>query len=72
MKNIMTTIVSISIGLTVLFILLNSVVMSNYNTVGGGNWLGTGMTATTFQGLLLLVFVLAIIGIAMSFFGKQN
>jgi len=70
MKDIMNKVVGISIGLTVLFILLNSIVMTNYNTVGGGNWLGTGMTATTFQGLLLLVFVLAIIGVALAFFKK--
>ena len=70
MKNILNTVVGIAIGLTVLFVLLNSIVMTNYNTVGANNWLGTGMTAATFQGLLLLIFVLAMIGVAMAFFKK--
>ena len=68
MKNILNTVVGIAIGLTVLFLLLNSIIMPNYNTTATATIPGTGMTAATYQGILLLVFVLAIIGVAMSFF----
>jgi len=68
MKNILNTVVGIAIGLTVLFLLLNSIIMPNYNTTATATITGTGMTAATYQGILLLVFVLAIIGVAMSFF----
>ena len=68
MKNILNVVVGIAIGLTVFFLLLNSIIMPNYNTTGSTTVTGTGMSTATYQGLLLLVFVLAIIGIALSFF----
>ena len=70
MKDILNTVVGIAIGLTVMFLLLNSIIMPNYNSTGSTTVTGTGMTTATYQGLLLLVFVLALIGIAMSFFGS--
>jgi len=85
MNGISTTVIGISIGLTILFILFNSIVMPSYNTAGSINqtvpynsdqWnrsltTYSGMSNGMYQGLLLLVFVLALIGIAMSFFKKK-
>lgn len=68
MKNILNIVVGIAIGLTVFFLLLNSIIMPNYNSTGSTVVTGTGMSTATYQGLLLLVFVLAIIGVALSFF----
>ena len=72
MSEVMNKVVGISLGLTVLFILLNSIVMTNYQSVGGLNIAGTGLSASTFQGILLLVFVLAIVGVAMAFFRESS
>jgi cytochrome b561 len=69
--GIMNKVVGIGIGLTVLFLLLASVIMPNYNIAGSTNISGTGLTATTYTGLLLLVFVLAIVGIALTFLRKK-
>jgi hypothetical protein len=85
MKEIMAKVVGIGIGLTVLFLLLNSVIMSNYSSAGGASLLAnytnsTGYVIETrtiaggtsaYQGLLVLVFILAIIGIAMAFLKKK-
>jgi hypothetical protein len=65
-------VVYVAIGLTVFFLLLSSIVMPNYNTTGSQNVAGTGMSSTTYTGLLLLVFVLAIIGIAMDWMPKRG
>lgn len=81
----MGIVIGISIGLAVLFILLSSVIMPAYNTAGSINqtvpynsdqWnrsltTYSGMSNGMYQGLLMLIFVLAIIGIAMSFFKKK-
>jgi len=78
-------VVGIGIGLTVLFLLLSSIIMPYYATTGqnanltaqeynaSGAPVGIRhlMSTTTFQGILVLVFVLAIVGIAMAFF-KHN
>ena len=68
MSEIMTRVVGIGIGLTVLFLLLNSIIMPNYNTTGSATVTNTGMSTATYQGILLLIFVLAMVGIAMAFF----
>lgn len=64
-------VVGVAIGLTVLFLLMSTIIMPNYNTAGGTNITATGLTTSTYTGLLLLVFVLALIGIAMSFLKKS-
>jgi hypothetical protein len=71
MADIMGKVVGIGIGLTVLFLLLNSIIMPNYNTAGGTNITGTGLSASSYTGLLLLVFVLAIISIAVAFLSHK-
>ena len=68
----MINVVNVAIGLSVLFLLLAFIIMPNYNTAGSTNITGTGMTAGVYTGILLLVFFLAMIGIAMSFWkGKR-
>jgi hypothetical protein len=60
MKDVMQKVVGVGIGLTVLFLL-----------AGGATITNTGLTTTTYQGILLLVFVLAIVGVALAFFAKK-
>jgi cytochrome b561 len=76
----MNKVVGIGIGLTVLFLLLASVIMPNYNIAGNINTAtnytpegptGGIMSQLTYTGLLLLVFVLAIVGIALTFLRKK-
>jgi len=67
----MEKVVAVSIGLTVFFLLLSSIIMPNYNTTGGQNVAGTGMSTTTYQGILLLVFILGVVGIALTFMKKK-
>lgn len=71
-------VVGIGIGLMILFILLSSVIMPYYNSAGGVNLLintdGAGnqsISTATYRGLLMLVFVIALIGIALAFFKKK-
>jgi len=71
-EKVTEKVVGIGIGLTVLFLLLNSIIMPNYNTAGSTNITSTGLTSTTYTGILLLVFVLAIIGVAMAFFKSSS
>lgn len=78
------TVVGVGIGLAVLYLLISNLIMPFYNTAGDVNvytnttpttGLGTStsgiMTKATYQGILLLVFFLAIIGIALSFWKKK-
>lgn len=66
----MTSVVNVAIGLAVLFLLLAYIIMPNYNTAGNTNITGTGLTSGTYTGILLLVFFLAMIGVALSFWKK--
>ncbi len=54
-----------SIGLTVLFLMFSTIVMSHFNTTY--NYTVTGLSAATTQGLFLLVLVLALIGFAVRY-----
>ena len=85
MNNVLVKVVGIAIGLTVLFVLLNATVMPFYNTAGSINqtvpynsaeWnrsltTYSGMSNGMYQGILLLVFILAMIGVAMAFYKKK-
>lgn len=73
-------VVSVGIGLAVLFLLLANLVMPFYNTAGDVNvhtntttYGPTGgiMTEATYQGILLLVFFLSLIGVALSFWKRK-
>jgi len=64
-KSIINTIVYGAIGLTVLFLLMSTIVLSHFNTTY--NYTITGLSAATTQGLFLLVLVLALIGFAVQY-----
>ncbi len=59
-----------SIALAVLFLLLNTIVVPNLNDTMQGNI--TGISNTTWQGILLLVMVLALIGFAMAYMPRKT
>jgi type II secretory pathway component PulF len=59
-----------SIGMAVLFIMLSSVVLPNLNTTF--NYVVTGLSATLYQGIITLVFFLALIGFAMAYIPKKK
>jgi hypothetical protein len=65
-------IVSIAIGATVFFLLVATIVLPQFNT--SYNYTVTGLSASTLQGLLLLVLVMALIGVATRFIksGKKG
>lgn len=54
-----------SIALAVLFVLLPNLVMPFFNT--SYNYTITGLAAATTQGIILLVFILALIGFSVEF-----
>lgn len=57
-----------SIGLTVLFLLMSTIVLDHFNTTY--NYTVTGLAASTTQGLFLLVLVLALIGFSIEYLPK--
>lgn len=67
----MFNVVNVAISLAVLFLLLAYIIMPNYNTAGNTNITGTGLTSATYTGILLLVFFLAMIGVALSFWKRK-
>lgn len=68
-KDVITGIILGSIGLTIAFILLPSIILPNFNTTY--NYVITGMDVATYQGLLTLVLVLVFVGMALAFMPKE-
>lgn len=65
-------VIDIAIALTVLFILLGGIVVDQWNTAGAKNVSGTGISTGTYQGILLIIFVLAMFGVVYAFRGKSK
>lgn len=65
MANLLNKIIMGSIGLTVLFLLMSTIVLTHFNTTY--NYTVTGLSAATTQGLFLLVLVLALIGFSIEY-----
>ena len=63
--SIVNTIVIGAIGLTVLFLLMSTIVLPQFNA--SYNTPVTGLSSATLQGLLLLVLVLALIGFGIRY-----
>ena len=63
--SIISKVVYGSIGLTVLFLLMSTIVLPHFNTTYG--YVVTGLSAATTQGLFLLVLVLALVGFGISY-----
>ena len=70
MKGIINKVVYGAIGLTVLMLLMSTIVLSEFNTTY--NYTVTGLSASTTQGLFLLVLVLALVGFAISYMPKMK
>jgi hypothetical protein len=70
MTNIINTVVYGSIALTVLFLLMSTIVLSHFNTTY--NFVITGLSSSTTQGLFLLVLVLSLVGAAIGFLPKVS
>lgn len=70
MASIINKVVYGSIGLAVLFVLLPNLVMPFFNT--SYNYTITGLAAATTQGILLLVFILALIGFAVDYIPRTR
>lgn len=68
MDGIINTVVYGAIGLVVLYLLLATIVLPNFNTTY--NYTITGLSASVTQGLLLLTLVLALIGFAVRYLPK--
>jgi len=68
MDGILNYVILGAIGLATLFLLLPTIVLPNFNT--SYNYPITGMSASVTQGILLLVFFLAMIGFAVKFIPK--
>ena len=64
-KSIINTVVYGAIGLTILFLLMSTVVLDHFNTTY--NYSITGLSASTTQGIFLLVLILALIGFAVQY-----
>ena len=68
--SIINKIVMGSIGLTVLFLLMSTIVLTNFNSTY--NYEITGLSAATTQGLFLLVLVLALVGFAVEYLPRTR
>jgi ABC-type phosphate transport system permease subunit len=68
MESIINTVVYGSIGLVVLFLLLTTIVLPYFNA--SYNTTVTGLSSSFLQGILLLVFILAMIGFAIRYIPK--
>lgn len=68
MDGIINTIVYGAIGLVVLFLMLTTIVLPNFNS--SYNYTVTGLSPSITQGLLLLVLFLALIGFAIRYIPK--
>jgi len=64
-KDLLNKIIMGSIGLTVMFLLMSTIVLTHFNTTY--NYSVTGLSAATTQGLFLLVLVLALIGFGIEY-----
>jgi hypothetical protein len=65
MEGIINTVVYGSVSLVVLFLLMNTVVLSHFNTTY--NTTVDNLSSSTLQGLFLLMLVLALIGMALGY-----
>lgn len=63
--SIINKIVYGSIGLTVMFLLMSTIVLPQFNT--SYNYPVTGLSSATSQGLFLLVLVLALVGFSIQY-----
>lgn len=70
MSNIINNVIYGAIGLTVLFLLMSTIVLPNFNT--SYNTTVTGLSSTTLQGIMLLVLVLALIGFGVQYIPKAR
>jgi hypothetical protein len=68
-EDITSVVVVISMGMTVFYLLLSTVVLPHFNTTY--NYTVTGLASATIQGLFLLTFVLGCIGVAIAFFRSR-
>ena len=68
--SIITKVVYGAIGLTVLFLLMSTIVLSHFNTTY--NYTVSNLSSTTTQGIFLLVLVLALIGFAVDYLPKMK
>lgn len=68
MDGIINTVVYGAIGLVVMYLLLSTIVLPNFNT--SYNYTVTGLSSSITQGLLLLTLVLALVGFAMRYLPK--
>jgi len=59
-----------SIGLTVMFLLMSTIVLTHFNTTY--NYTVTGLSTATTHGLFLLVLVLALIGFSVEYLPKAS
>jgi len=64
-RGIINTVVLGSIGLTVLYILMSTIVLDKFNE--SYNTSVTGLSASTTQGLLLLTLILALVGFGITY-----
>ena len=67
-SGIINMVVYGAIGLTVLFLLMSTIVLPQFNTTYG--YVITGLSTSTTQGLFLLVLVLALVGFAITYLPK--
>lgn len=67
-KDLMGKITDFSLGATVFFILVATIVLTQFNTAY--NFVVTGLSSSTLQGLLLLILVLLMVGIGRNFIKK--
>jgi hypothetical protein len=59
-----------AIGLAVLFLMLSTIVLPYFNTTY--NYVITGLNTTFYQGIMVLLFFLAILGFALAYIPRKH
>lgn len=67
--SLVDTAIGIGLGLTVLFLLGSTIILPRFNEAY--NTSVTGLSASTTQGLLLIVLAIGLIGVAQRFYKKS-
>lgn len=66
------SIIMLSLAITVFFIMINNIIMPQYAGAGSANVSGTGLSTTTYQSLLLVVFIGLIGAVIYSFLSGKK
>lgn len=70
MADIMEKIIGLALGLGVLFLMTTNVILPFFN--GSYNYTVTGLTASTLQGILLIILLVGLVGAVVTIYKRSK